>query len=135
MTTKRKTRKSTEDRRAQVAALHDELDAFKATADPAELAVIFARFDGYSERNAMLIAMQRPDATDVSGFHAWHDRGRRVMKGQHGIAILAPAGTSTATEPGPEGNGETTTTRQWFRVAYVFDIASTEPADALVQSS
>ncbi len=31
-----------------------------------------AKFHRYSLRNIMLIAMQKPIATHVAGFHAWH---------------------------------------------------------------
>jgi hypothetical protein len=54
-----------------------------------------ATHDGYSDRNACLIAMQDPEATDVSGFHTWLSRGRSVRKGEAGIMILAPAGHGT----------------------------------------
>ena len=37
-----------------------------------------ARFHRYSFNNAILIAAQRPDATQVAGFHAWRKFGRFV---------------------------------------------------------
>ncbi|HZZ26763.1 MAG TPA: ArdC family protein [Pirellulales bacterium] len=49
-----------------------------------------ARFHHYSFGNTILIAIQRPDATHVAGFHRWRQLGRVVKKGEHGIAILAP---------------------------------------------
>ena len=33
------------------------------------------RFHRYSLRNVMLIASQKPTATHVAGFHAWHKLG------------------------------------------------------------
>ena len=48
------------------------------------------RFHRYSLRNVMLIASQKPTATHVAGFHAWHKLGRFVKKGEKGILILAP---------------------------------------------
>src|SRR5271155_1094219 len=48
------------------------------------------RFHRYSLRNVMLIASQKPTATHVAGFHAWHKLGRFVKKGEKGIVILAP---------------------------------------------
>ena len=48
------------------------------------------RFHRYSLRNVMLIASQKPTATHVAGFHAWHKLGRFVKKGEKGIMILAP---------------------------------------------
>ena len=49
-----------------------------------------AKFHRYSLRNVMLIAMQKPNATHVAGFHAWHKFGRFVKKGEKAILILAP---------------------------------------------
>jgi hypothetical protein len=40
--------------------------------------------------NCILIATQRPDATQVAGFKAWQQLGRQVRKGEHGIRIMAP---------------------------------------------
>ena len=47
-------------------------------------------FHNYSFNNAMLIFMQRPDATRVAGFNTWKKLERYVMKGEKGISILAP---------------------------------------------
>src|ERR1700685_3377244 len=49
------------------------------------------RFHRYSLRNVMLIASQKPTATHVAGFHAWHKLGRFVKNGEKGIRILAPS--------------------------------------------
>jgi hypothetical protein len=49
-----------------------------------------ARFHNYSLGNVMAIAMQRPDAVRVAGFHTWRELGRYVKKGEKGIQILAP---------------------------------------------
>jgi hypothetical protein len=48
------------------------------------------RFHRYSVGNAILIGLQKPDATHVAGFRAWQQLGRHVKKGEHGIAIMAP---------------------------------------------
>lgn len=85
-----------------------------------------AKFHRYSLRNIMLIAIQKPTATHVAGFHAWHKFGRFVRKGEKGILIIAPVvrrkETSEAQEP------ETTEERSVlaFRGAYVFDITQTD---------
>lgn len=55
-----------------------------------EYLAVIGRFHHYSLGNAMLIAMQRPDATHVAGFQAWKRLGRWVKAGEHGIAIVAP---------------------------------------------
>src|ERR1700675_1416138 len=55
-----------------------------------EYLAAMARFHRYSLRNIMLIASQKPTATHIAGFHAWHKLGRFVNKGEKGILILAP---------------------------------------------
>ncbi len=47
-------------------------------------------FHNYSFGNILEIARQKPDPTRVAGLHAWNQLGRKVMKGQKGIRILAP---------------------------------------------
>lgn len=121
MATKRKTKRTAEERKAQVMALNDQLKAYKDGLNDQRIAQITARYDGYSERNALLIAMQRPTATDVSGFKTWQTRGRKVRKGEKGIAIFAPM---EFTETNDDGNDEL---YRRFRVTYVFDIAQTDP--------
>src|SRR2546429_5073089 len=49
-----------------------------------------AKFHTYSFGNVMLIARQKPDATNVAGLRAWNSLGRFVKRGEKGIFILAP---------------------------------------------
>jgi antirestriction protein ArdC len=49
-----------------------------------------ASFHGYSLGNQLLIAMQRPTATRVAGFHAWLRLGYCVSRGEKAIRIWAP---------------------------------------------
>ena len=50
-----------------------------------------SQFHNYSFNNAMLIFLQRPDATRVAGFNTWKNKFERtVMRGEKGIGILAP---------------------------------------------
>jgi len=49
-----------------------------------------AKFHTYSFGNVMLIARQKPDATNVAGLRAWNSLGRFVKRGEKGILILAP---------------------------------------------
>jgi len=131
----RKTATTTGARQATAAALKDRLTQWQADADPALIAMALATHDGYSDRNACLIAMQDPGATDVSGFKTWITRGRCVRRGEHGLMILAPAGTSAGKDNGPGAaeasgdghDGEQGKPRQFFRITYVFDIAQTDP--------
>ena len=50
-----------------------------------------SKFHSYSFNNTLLIAMQRPDATLVTGYRNWQSMGRQVKKGEKGITIIAPA--------------------------------------------
>ncbi len=88
-----------------------------------------SRFHRYSFGNCMLIAMQRPEATHVAGFHRWKSLGRRVKKGEHGIAILAPLVKRRKVEV-KHDDGETETKQSQrvfgFRVVYVFDVSQTD---------
>lgn len=84
------------------------------------------RFHRYSVGNAILIQLQKPNATHVTGFWAWQRLGRRVRKGEHGIAIMAPVvwRKKSAAEGGDEDvDSEIVST---FKTAYVFDISQTD---------
>ncbi len=90
-----------------------------------EYLAAMARFRRYSWGNVMLIASQKPNATHVAGFHAWHKLGRFVKKGEKGILILAPiirkkAENSDVTEP------DESSSAVGFRAAYVFDVTQTD---------
>jgi antirestriction protein ArdC len=104
--------------------LRQALEAGHSGALKEYLAAI-ARFRRYSWHNVMLIASQKPSATYVAGFQAWHKLGRFVKKGEKGILILAPVIRKKA-----ENNGETepdqSSTVVAFRAAYVFDISQTD---------
>jgi hypothetical protein len=69
--------------------LAEALEAGHSEALAQYLAAI-GRFHKYSLHNVMLIVLQKPDATHVAGFHAWHRLGRHVRKGEKGITIFAP---------------------------------------------
>lgn len=122
MKTENKRGLSVQDRIAQ---LKSRLDDFTEESDDETLAAVIARYDGYSDRNSLLIAVQDPDATDVSGYKEWLTRGRQVRKGEHGIAILAPAGHKEE-QKDSEGN-VAQKGRQFFRLTYVFDVRQTDP--------
>lgn len=49
-----------------------------------------SQFHSYSFNNAMLIYLQKPDATRVAGYKSWQKLSRQVLKGEKGIEILAP---------------------------------------------
>ena len=82
------------------------------------------RFHRYSWGNVLLIAMQKPNATNVAGFHTWRKMKRFVKKGERGIAIFAPVVVKKRVE---DEEGEDAQTRLYgFRTAYVFDESQTE---------
>ena len=85
-----------------------------------------ARFHNYSFNNALLIALQRPDATRVAGFHAWRKFGRFVKKGEHGIAIFAPMSRRKDRDERQQTTTEGEEAVFGFRIAYVFDVEQTE---------
>lgn len=47
-------------------------------------------FHRYSFSNTLLIMVQRPDATVVSGYRSWLARGRQVRRGETAIRVLGP---------------------------------------------
>ncbi|HEV2314775.1 MAG TPA: ArdC family protein [Candidatus Acidoferrales bacterium] len=90
-----------------------------------EYLAAMARFRRYSWGNVMLIASQKPNATHVAGFHAWHKLGRFVKKGEKGILILAPIIRKKAENSG-ETEPDESSTAVGFRAAYVFDVSQTD---------
>jgi antirestriction protein ArdC len=69
--------------------------------------------------------LQKPPATHVAGFHAWHKLGRFVKKGEKGILIIAPVVRRKETEvQQPDTTGDRSVVA--FRGAYVFDITQTD---------
>jgi hypothetical protein len=93
-----------------------------------------AKFHNYSFGNVMLIARQKPDATNVAGLRTWNSLGRFVKKGEKGIFILAPMigkkrnqeEETTAVED-KKSNGDARL--YGFRAVYVFDVTQTEGKD------
>jgi antirestriction protein ArdC len=79
-----------------------------------------ATFHDYSMGNCMLIAMQRPDATQVAGFKSWQTLGRQVRKGERSIRIMAPMVVKDRQAEDDDA------TRVLFRAVPVFDIGQTD---------
>jgi antirestriction protein ArdC len=132
-------------------ALHTQLVeavAYLATSEGwARMLAAAARFHDYSPSNILLIGAQRPDATRVAGIRTWNSLGRRVNKGEHGIAILAPCvygaapgetadahqqpenpSTTLATDPRQPPVGIDVPPRQLrgFKIVHVFDVTQTD---------
>jgi antirestriction protein ArdC len=91
-----------------------------------------AKFHSYSFGNVMLIARQKPDATNVAGLRAWNSLGRFVRRGEKGIFILAPM-VAKKRKQEDEDTGEQGEQKQprsyGFRAVYVFDISQTDGRD------
>jgi hypothetical protein len=80
-----------------------------------------ARFHRYSFLNTLGILLQRPEATRVAGFHTWRQLGRRVRKGEKGIAILAPIVRRVRVEDEDGSKHVLVGAPTAFRIVYVFD--------------
>src|SRR5271155_2404201 len=91
-----------------------------------------AKFHTYSFGNIMLIARQKPDATNVAGLRTWNSLGRFVKRGEKGILILAPMigrkKADSAAEPTVDAK-QSQAQLYGFRAVYVFDINQTEGKD------
>lgn len=89
-----------------------------------------ARFHQYSFCNCLLIALQKPDATHVAGFHRWRELGRFVKKGEKGILILAPLmRRKKSSEDASVDEESGARAVVGFRAAYLFDVSQTDGAE------
>jgi antirestriction protein ArdC len=85
------------------------------------------KFHRYSFSNQLLIALQRPDATQVGGYRKWQQFGRQVRKGEKGITIIAPCVRKVrGTTVDGDRQDETDVRVTGFTCAHVFDIAQTD---------
>jgi antirestriction protein ArdC len=107
-----------------VEELASALEAGRSEALTQYLAAI-ARFHKYSMHNVMLIALQKPDATHVAGFHRWRKLGRHVRRGEKGIAIFAPI-LRRKKEPGDDTQDRVEEALLGYRTCAVFDVSQTE---------
>ena len=115
---------------ANVKLLIEQLEAGHSEGLTAYLTAM-GRFHNYSFGNILEIARQKPDATRVAGMYAWNQLGRKVIKGQKGIRILAPM-IGIRRKKDSEAEKDITKQNQpvlvGFRAAYVFDVSQTEGA-------
>jgi len=77
------------------------------------------QFPLYSVNNALLIAAQMPQATQLRDFNAWQEQGASIQKGAKGIQILEP-GKKYERGDGNEGTS--------MNVKFVFDVSQTDAA-------
>ncbi len=117
--------------RENVQFLIEQLEAGHSEALTAFLDAM-AHFHNYSLGNVLLIARQRPTATHVAGMRTWNELGRRVKRGEKGIAILAPMIGKNRKKREQESETEETNANKpallGFRRVYVWDEAQTEGA-------
>ena len=118
---------------ANVQLLIEQLEAGHSEGLTAYLTAM-GRFHNYSFGNILEIARQKPDATRVAGLYAWNQLGRKVIKGQKGIRILAPM-IGTRKKKDSEANKSkdpaavNSPVLVGFRAVYVFDVSQTEGAE------
>jgi len=82
----------------------------------------------------MLIARQKPQATNVAGIRAWNSLGRFVKRGEKGIFILAPMISRKKTDGAAESTSDakkSTAQLFEFRAVYVFDRLSRDLRSSL----
>ncbi|MFC8224100.1 ArdC-like ssDNA-binding domain-containing protein [Streptomyces sp. NPDC057362] len=133
-TTRRRSTKSAEEREAEVAALHEQLNdaiASLVSADgwKAMLRATVANLGRYSVNNMLLILAQCPHATQVRSFKQWKEHGRHVRKGEKGLRIFAPMTVKRKDKDGNpvlDENGQEQK-RVIFKTVPVFDISQTDP--------
>ena len=118
-------RERAEQMQAQIAA---QVEAMAESTGWREWLDYLANFHSYSLRNILLIAAQRPDATQVAGFRKWQELGRQVRKGERAIRIFGFS-SKKVTETDPATGEESETRIPRFPILSVFDIAQTDPID------
>lgn len=84
-----------------------------------------SKFRRYSFNNQILIAVQKPEASQVAGFKTWQQLNRQVRKGEKAIWILAPR-TYKRAEEDPQTGEEILRQGTYFVGVPVFDISQTD---------
>ena len=75
-----------------------------------------SKFERYSVSNALLVAAQKPEATDLGDANFWRGRGGYIRKGESGILLMEP-GNSYTRRDGSKGVN--------IHIKRVFDISQT----------
>lgn len=108
------------------ARLHDEARALRTPGDWARCLHVAARLPGESFANIVLISSERPDATQVRGYQAWHVIGRQVSRNEKGIEIFSSARRPLDRKHQDQKPDEHHPSwRDADRVAHVWDISQT----------
>ena len=69
--------------------LHDDARALRTPDDWGACLSLAARLPGEDFANILLIHAQRPGATQVRDYRHWSAAGRRVRRGENGIAVFS----------------------------------------------
>lgn len=89
-----------------------------------------ARFHKYSFNNTILIALQKPEATQVGSAKLWRDEFKRhITKGEKAIKVLGPVMVAQRDENGAvkkDDNGKTLQKCVGFKWVPTFDVSQTE---------
>lgn len=124
-------RRSNEDKKAELAGLHERLSDQIATMVEGDAWTAWLNaarsFHRYSVGNQILIMLQMPEATRVAPISTWNKLGRHVIKGQRGAKILRPLTYKAEPENADDelsGNGRYVI--RGYTTATVFDVAQTE---------
>ena len=75
-----------------------------------------SRFERYSVSNALLVASQKPEATNLADANTWRGKGGFIRKGQTGILLMEPGNSYTR----KDGSSAVS-----INVKRVFDISQT----------
>jgi antirestriction protein ArdC len=91
-----------------------------------------SQFHNYSFTNQLLIAMQCPEATHVTGFRKWLELGYSVRRGEKALYIWMPVPPSrkAIAEWEAAGADKDKKPRTRFRMGPVFDRSQVEPLPA-----
>lgn len=136
-------KQSNKDRLKEItASIEDGIKELFQSENYARYLQTMSRFHRYSVNNQVLIHMQKPDATLVAGFNKWKNQfGRNVVKGEHGIKIIAPTPFKKKIEqekldpdtqlPVLDADGKVVTEEKtiqipMYRPVTVFDVSQTE---------
>jgi len=119
---------------ASIEELARETDQVRISETLQQYMEAMSKFHHYSLSNQLLIAIQKPEATQVAGFHTWLQKFKRqVRRGEKGIAIFAPIVTKlpkTVQDLDKEEQRSqllpANPSCRGFKVVYVFDITQTE---------
>ncbi len=118
--------------------LKEGVDGIQSSSHFRNFLLTMSKFHDYSIGNLILIAAQNRNATRVAGFNTWKDLDRWVMKGEKGIAILAPCLPSRSALENEPANDEERKHEDdqeekreflrpiYFKVVHVFDVSQTE---------